>query len=384
MQSFSLKLYIFTLFFFIATSKENPSLEEVMDYVSSIVNEKSMIKDIKVWVLEATWNHNLKPSVAKYLFEDIFMVENIAPEGNPNRPGDIHEKVYICVHDTGDFSFNAQQWSTAVYNARIGDNPYEVSFQYVVGNDGYYHNIPDNETAYHAGDGAQPASWFEEYPTNLEGTKEHPHVSISPDGFYTFDGRKTNISAPRNSEGEILTEEYINDLGIFTSIKDGRYYIGKTWYSQTYDKIANKGGNTHSVGIESCVNRGSDIYLTIQRLAKLVAKLLDDYQLGFDRVVQHHYFSGKDCPQTMRTEGYWEHFKELVKVEYQMLMYKKMGFKFEFVSYNKDYVDDLGRVINRGKRLTINAHYLIRVTDSQGNSLEKVFCTAIPPELILE
>jgi hypothetical protein len=66
MQSFSLKLYIFTLFFFLATSKENPSLEEVMDYVSSIVNEKSMIKDIKVWAFEATWNHNLKPSVAKY------------------------------------------------------------------------------------------------------------------------------------------------------------------------------------------------------------------------------------------------------------------------------------------------------------------------------
>ena len=119
-------------------------------------------------------------------------------------------------------------------------------------------------------------------------------------------------------------------------------------------------------------------------MAKLVAKLLDEYQLGFDRIVQHHYFSGKDCPQTMRTEGYWEHFKDLVKVEYQMLMYKKMGFKFELVSYNKDYVDDLGRVINRGKRIALNAHYLIRITDSEGKSLEKVFCTTIPPELILE
>jgi len=384
MKSLSLKLYLFISFLLLFTYSANPSLEEVMDYVSTIVNEKSRINDIKVWGGEANYNHNLKPSVAKYLFEDIYMVENIAPEGNPNRPGDTHDKVYICVHDTGDFSFGAEQWSNAVYNARIGSRPYEASFQYVVGNDGYYHNIPDDETAYHAGDGAQPASWFEEYPTNLYGTKEHPHVSISPDGFYTFDGQKTNITAPTNTEGKILTEEYINDLGIFTSIKEGQYFIGKTWYSKTYDKIANKGGNTHSIGIESCVNKGTDIYLTIQRLAKLVAKLLDQYKLGFDRIVQHHYFSGKDCPQTMRTEGYWEHFLELVRTEYQMLMYKKLGFKFELNSYDKEYVNNLGRVINRGKRIVVNAHYLIKVTDNEGNSLEKVFCTEIPPELILE
>ena len=364
-----------------STNSETPSLEEVMDYISTIVNKKSDIKDIRVWAMEKSYNHQLKPSVAKYLFEEINMIEHIAPEGNVNRPGDVHEKVYICVHDTGDFNFNAKQWSQAVYDAKIGDSPYEVSYQYVVGNDGYYHNIPDNETAWHAGDGAQPPSWFDEYPTNVYGTREKPHVSISIDGYYTLDGKKSNISAPRNDEGEILTEKYIDDLGIYTSIKDGQYYIGKTWYSPGYDRIANHGGNTHSIGIESCVNRGSDIYFTIQRLAKLVAKLLDENNLGFDRIVQHHYFSGKDCPQTMRTEGYWNHFLDLVKVEYQMLKYKQLGFKIEFESYNPDYVDKLGRVIKRGKRIAVNAHYLIRVIDPEGKTLAKEFSTAIPPEL---
>ena len=376
-----IKIFLFLTFLFLTTAG-NPSLNEVMDYISSIVNAESRIKDIKVWALKNYWEHALKPSVAKYLFEDISMNENIAPKGNVNRPGDTHEKIYITVHDTGDFSFNASRWSKAVYDAKIGQNPYEVSFQYVVGNDGYYHNIPDNETAYHAGDGARPASWFEEYPTNVYGTKEKPHVSISTDGYYTLDGKKTNITAPRNDKDEILTEKYINDLGIWTSIKEGQYYIGKTWYSSTYDRIANKGGNTNSIGIESCVNRGSDIYLTIQRLAKLVAKLLDENNLGFDRVVQHHYFSGKDCPQTMRTEGYWEHFLDLVKVEYQMLMYKKMGFEFEFISLDENYVDNLGRVIKQGKKITINAHYIIRVTDPDGKQLEQEFSTSIPPELI--
>ena len=381
----SLKASIFLTFLLLINNSEAATLEEVMEYISTtVVNPKSNIKDIKVWAGTATWEHELKPSVAKYLFEEIDMVENIAPVGNPNRPGDVHEKVYITVHDTGDFSFGAKRWSQAVYDAKIGDTPYEVSFQYVVGNDGYYHNIPDDETAYHAGDGAQRGSWFEEFPTNVTGTKEKPHVSISPDGYYTLDGKKTNMTAPTNSEGEILTEDYFVDLGIYTALKDGLYYMGSTWYSSTYNRISNHGGNTHSIGIESCVNRGTDIYFTIQRLAKLVAKLMDENNLGLDRVVQHHYFSGKDCPQTMRTEGYWEHFLDLVKAEYQMLLYKKMGFKFEFESYNTNYVDQLGRVINRGKRMVVNAHYLIRVIDPEGKSLEKEFSTTIPPELNLE
>ena len=379
MSSFKIVLFILSLIL-INSNLETPSLEEVMDYISTIVNKKSDIKDIRVWALEQSYNHQLKPSVAKYLFEDINMVENIAPIENENRPGDVHEKVYICVHDTGDFSFNAQQWSNIVYTNKIGDRAYDVSYQYIVGNDGYYHNIPDNETAWHAGDGTSPASYFYEYPTNLFGTNEKPHVSISPDGNYTLDGQISNITAPTKN-GQILTEEYINDLGIFTSIKDGQYYIGNTWYSSSYDKIANKGGNVNSIGIESCVNKGSDIYLTMQRLAKLVAFKVDEYNLGFDRIVQHHYFSGKDCPQTMRTEGYWNHFLDLVKVEYQMLKYKQLGFKIEFESYNPDYVDKLGRVIKRGKRIAVNAHYLIRVIDPEGKTLAKEFSTAIPPEL---
>ena len=379
MSSFKIVLFILSLIL-INSNLETPSLEEVMDYISTIVNKKSDIKDIRVWALEQSYNHQLKPSVAKYLFEDINMVENIAPIENENRPGDVHEKVYICVHDTGDFSFDAQQWSNIVYTNKIGDRAYDVSYQYIVGNDGYYHNIPDNETAWHAGDGTSPASYFYEYPTNLFGTNEKPHVSISPDGNYTLDGQISNITAPTKN-GQILTEEYINDLGIFTSIKDGQYYIGNTWYSSSYDKIANKGGNVNSIGIESCVNKGSDIYLTMQRLAKLVAFKVDEYNLGFDRIVQHHYFSGKDCPQTMRTEGYWNHFLDLVKVEYQMLKYKQLGFKIEFESYNPDYVDKLGRVIKRGKRIAVNAHYLIRVIDPEGKTLAKEFSTAIPPEL---
>ena len=370
-------LIILSIFFLVKTSS-TPTLDEVMAYVSSITNNKIKIKNIKVWALQDYWVHELIPSVSKYLFEEIKMNENIAPKGNPNRPGDKHEKKYITVHDTGDFSFNAGQWSNHVYNAKIGNTPYTVSFQYIVGNDGYYHNIPDDETAYHAGDGATSESLFQEYETGVKGDKKKPHVSISTDGYYVIEGGKSKVKAPTDNDGNILTEKYFNDMGIYTTIKNGMYYIGGTWYSETYNKIGNHGGNTNSIGIESCVNKGSDIYLTWQRAAKLVAYLMDKYNFSMDQIVQHHYFSGKDCPQTMRTEGYWDHFLSLVEVEYQMLQYKKLGFKFEFTPINSNYVNEKGRVLKHGNILPINAYYMIKVIDPYGNELKNTFATSIP------
>ena len=356
---------------------EIPTLQEIMRYISSTINKSIKIKKMKVWAIPEYWEHELIPSVSKYLFEDLEINENIAPEGNPNRPGDKHEKKYITIHDTGDFAYNAKQWSKHVYDAKIGNSPYEVSYQYVVGNDGIYHNIPDDETAYHAGDGATSASLFQEYETGVYGNKKKPHVSISTDGYYTIEGNKTKIKAPTDNEGNILNESYFNDMGIYTSVKDGMYYIGSTWYSKSFNKIGNHGGNTNSIGIESCSNKGSDIYLTWQRLAKLVAKLLDENNMNMDQIVQHHYFSGKNCPQTMRLEGYWNHFLSLVEVEYQMLQYKKLGFKFEFVPFNSFYVNEIGRIINRGEN-AINANYMINVVGPDGNRLKKIFTSSIP------
>ena len=372
-----MKSIIFISILFMISTLEIPTLQEVMSYISSTINKSIKIKKMKVWAIPEYWEHELIPSVSKYLFEDLEINENIAPEGNPNRPGDKHEKKYITIHDTGDFAYNAKQWSKHVYDAKIGNSPYEVSYQYVVGNDGIYHNIPDDETAYHAGDGATSASLFQEYETGVYGNKKKPHVSISTDGYYTIEGNKTKIKAPTDNEGNILNESYFNDMGIYTSVKDGMYYIGSTWYSKSFNKIGNHGGNTNSIGIESCSNKGSDIYLTWQRLAKLVAKLLDENNMNMDEIVQHHYFSGKNCPQTMRLEGYWNHFLSLVEVEYQMLQYKKLGFKFEFVPFNSFYVNEIGRIINRGEN-AINANYMINVVGPDGNRLKKIFTSSIP------
>ena len=59
---------------------------------------------------------------------------------------------------------------------------------------------------------------------------------------------------------------------------------------------------------------------------------MKENSLSIDAVVQHHYFSGKNCPQTTRTANLWDYFKSLVLAEYQLLYYRSLGYTFEFKS----------------------------------------------------
>ena len=47
MKSNTFKYFLFTTLLILMASSTNPSLEEVMNYISTIVNEKSEIRDIK-------------------------------------------------------------------------------------------------------------------------------------------------------------------------------------------------------------------------------------------------------------------------------------------------------------------------------------------------
>ena len=132
------------------------------------------------------------------------------------------------------------------------------------------------------------------------------------------------IKAP--SADKILTKKDFNDNGILVVIKNGTYHIGETYFNETYQKIANRGGNNNGIGIEMCINEGENIYLNYQILAKLCAQLMDQNHLEIKDILPHHYFSGKDCPMTMRKNQLWEHFLKLVEVEYQVLTLKKAGY----------------------------------------------------------
>lgn len=78
---------------------------------------------------------------------------------------------------------------------------------------------------------------------------------------------------------------------------------------------ANGTGNRQSLAIEICENPESDLAKATDNAAMLTARLMRDWKIPIERVVQHHHWSGKDCPRRLRKgEPYgWQTF--LGKVE---------------------------------------------------------------------
>ena len=123
---------------------------------------------------------------------------------------------------------------------------------------------------------------------------------------------------------------------------DGSMKFGDTYYNTGFGAWSIGGGNYNGIGIESCIDKGSDYTQTMRILAKLVAELLIDFDLSIDRVKQHNAFSGKNCPQVMRENDRWNEFILLVQLEYFAKTTLK-GVKFEWKSLT-DCLDNTGKV----------------------------------------
>lgn len=321
-------------------------MNKVINYLKNLVSYKIFSKNIKVYGWEFNYDHQLTSSILPYLFEELTIIENIAPKSNENRDGRIREKKYITIHDTGDTnsSRGAKYWSNVVKDEFQKDlnNNYKASFQYVVGSDGIYHNIPDDEIAYHAGDSTK-------FDYTLHDTKIKAEEKFNlevENSYYYINNQNTNIRV--NSEYQNLTTKDLNSQGVLVKIVNGTYHIGETYFNETYKKIANRGGNNNSIGMEVCINQNTDIYKTWQRASKLTAYLMDKNNLGFDSIKQHHYFSGKNCPMTLRENDLYDHFLYLVKVEYDMLQFIKEGYNISLEPLT-DNVSIDGRITDISK-----------------------------------
>lgn len=122
---------------------------------------------------------------------------------------------YITIHNTANTAATATAKAHAQYMNGSGKNK-EVSYHYVVDDKEIYQLIPDNEVAWHAGDG----------------------------------GRGT--------------------------------------------------GNRQSLAIEICENEGGDLLTATNLAVKLTKYLMDRYNIPISNVVQHNYWSGKNCPNRIR------------------------------------------------------------------------------------
>lgn len=82
------------------------------------------------------------------------------------------------------------------------------------------------------------------------------------------------------------------------------------------DKKTEDGGNMNGIGIEMCVNQGSDYQKTLENTVNLIATLLVEYNLTIDEVKLHQDFSGKTCPHRLITEGKVDWFYKMILDRY--------------------------------------------------------------------
>lgn len=344
---------------FRATSANDATLKtSVTITIKDICNpyalmEKLVVKEVvaqKITAYSSTTGYKttIKGGIANYLFQDIDVIEKMIPVGNGNRPGtssngNPFSAKYVTVHDVGAAG-------DATANANYAVSPTNtVSWHYTVGNEGVYQHLPLNEVGFHAGDGtATPLSFSNSGVKAPDGDKTPGKITINQStGYFQVNGVDSEVLAPTNG-GRIVSNSNLPYTGINNYVNDEGYYmIGNTYWNSTYKTLSNRGGNLNSIGIESTVNAGSNIYLTWYYMAKLIStEILPRTGLTPVEVKQHNTFSGKDCPMTMRHANRWESFMDIVRFEYEAYCkFLAHGWKLELIC-DSEYVKENGTIIS--------------------------------------
>ena len=339
-------------------------------------------------------------SISKILYNQPLVIdEQFKAAGDASGNYYVNEGIeFVTVHYTGNMAPGSTAKANANYFVQATSG---VSIHYVTGNDGVYSCLSHDKGAWHAGDSGaySTVGAFKWMPTGVKYDDcdlLEVKFTASDDFFYEINGKKTTIPLPKtynhkerntdhiyNADGTISAqpdynnwgqtfanrtpESFFNDQDFPITVKDGEYYMGTTWwsYGQVYEgRICGSGGNRNSIGIESAVNPESDLWLTWQMTAQLVAKLCVDYNLGLERIKGHHFFDGKDCPQPLLANDceIWKEFIELVRYEKALLTtFKDAQFKLTVDEDCASFVGENGRIESQPEFAKV-IEYTVEVT----------------------
>ncbi len=315
-------------------------------WLDSIQIANPVAKKVRAYDSNEGYETYVLGSIIYLYFDEIEVTQNIIPEGRSNRPGTTKNGItfyprYVTIHDVGAGGNAASNSSYCVASGTT------VSWHYTVGNDGIYQQLPLNEIGYHAGDGTSDELEF--YDSGVKapkGDKTPATITINQTtGYYMVNGQESLVKAPTKPDGSIAPDSCLPDntgINNYVDEETGNYMISKTWWNTDFGgKIGNRGGNLNSIGIESAVNKGSSLWLTWAKMAKLVSTvILPQTGLTPYDVKQHNTFAGKNCPNTMRTAKLWPNFMEYVNAEY-MLVSELSNFKVELIC-DSEYVNANG------------------------------------------
>ena len=131
-----------------------------------------------------------------------------------------------------------------------------------------------------------------------------------------------------------------------------------TWQGDSYESYAK------SIGIETCIDYGCDLYTVWRRAGKLMASLLYKYGLTVEDIRQHYDMSGKDCPRTLRRSGLYRYALDLVAGE--LLYLRAMeGYNVVFESLSLDILDNTGKII-KNPSAPVEVKYKVTITNDAG------------------
>lgn len=303
-------------------------------------------------------------SISNMIFDDLKIDRTYYDklDLNVKNNGYMNKVEFITVHYTGNMRDTADADNNCSY---FNNLEYQASIHYVTGRSNLYKDWADDEYYAFAGLSEKYKGWHASdsslgehiwLNTNIyvKEINEEVNISINSDSYFTINGISTNILVPEREDGiningptfiyEDKVCSSINKQGIAYKIIDGKYYLGNTWWGrqQFGCTLCNIGGNHNSIGIESCVDRGSNLMHTWHVTAQLCADIMNRHSLDISRVVTHHYFSGKDCPQPLlyNDQFLWNKFINLTKCEYERIT------KFKDVKFSLEILSDKENLLN--------------------------------------
>ncbi|HQC74624.1 MAG TPA: N-acetylmuramoyl-L-alanine amidase, partial [Bacilli bacterium] len=236
-------------------------------------------------------------------------------------------------------------------------------------------------TAYHAGSGSRE---FALQDTGIDAScygNSAPIISFDSNGYYAINGVSTSLRPYSDFDGTVkdntnYTTSQITEFGIYWTIgANGHYYLNKTYFNDSFQKVSNFGGNKNAIGIETTVNNGSDIYQTWQNTAKLVADILVRNNLTPHEVLTHNAFSGKDCPHALLNANLLDEFMNMVIMEYNVRKYYA-DYTIVFESLSPDIIDNDGRVITT---ITNDTTVYYRITITKDEFSQSVVLSSVIP-----
>lgn len=108
---------------------------------------------------------------------------------------------------------------------------------------------------------------------------------------------------------------FVDDTSIYRVVRDTdvAWHCGGGLQGPNGHTFHNICFNSNSIGIEMCCKKSNGVTIVPESImnntVKLIIKLMNQYNIGIDRVIRHYDVTGKLCPGDLLTDESWNAFK---------------------------------------------------------------------------